>query len=71
MQTGIIYKNKLDDKELYLYMNRKNNHTDEEQIEMIEKLFLPLDYRVRIFWENHFAVLGEAQTTLIDEIEIL
>ena len=31
----------------------------------------PLDYRVRIFWENHFAVLGEAQTTLIDEIEIL
>lgn len=71
MQTGIIYKNELDDKELYLYMNRKNNHTDEEQIEMIEKLFLPLDYRVRIFWDNHFAVLGEAQTLVIGEIEIV
>ena len=52
-------------------MNRKNNHTDEEQIEMIEKLFLPLDYRVRIFWDNHFAVLGEAQTLVIGEIEIV
>ena len=71
MQTGIIYKNELDEKELYLYMNRKDNHADEEMINMIKELFLPLDYRVRIFWGNHFAVLGEAQTTLIDEIEIL
>ena len=71
METGIVYKNELDEKELYLYMNQKDNHADEELINMIKELFLPLDYGVRIFWENHFAVLGEAQTTLIDEIEIL
>ncbi len=71
MQTGIVYKNELDEKELYLYMNRKNNREEEEQIEMIKKLFLPLDYKLRVFWEKHFAVLGETQTMVIDDIEIL
>ncbi len=68
---GIVYKNKNKEKQLMLYINKRKNEQDIRKIELICELFMPLGYDLRVFWENHFAVIGENQTMTIEEIELL
>ena len=42
----------------------------EEIVQMLEDLFLPLQYQVRIFWTKHFGVWDVDATLVFDEIEI-
>lgn len=71
LHDGIVYKNENNKKQLLLYINKRENEKDKAAIDMICELFLPLGYELRVFWENHFAVIGETQTMLINEIELL
>ena len=69
--NAIAYKNKLNVKELLLYVGAKENDKDLKKIEMAQELFQPLGYRLRVFWDRHFSVLDENQTMEIGEIELL
>lgn len=71
LHNGIVYKNEMNEKELYLYLSEKEENEKNSIIDMIKQLFMPLGYELRVFWEQHFAVIGENQTMHIDEIEIL
>lgn len=71
MPNGILYKDKYNTKQLLLYVNQKENQKDKERIEMLNELFCPLGYELRVFWDKHFAVLDEAQTMELGEIELL
>lgn len=71
LHNGIVYKNELNEKELYFYINNKKNEVDISKISLVQQLFQPIDYELRIFWEQHFAVLGEEQTMQIGEIELI
>lgn len=71
MHMGVVYKNKENPKEILIYLNDRKNNMDEQKIEFIKELFLPLGYQMRVFWENHFALVGYSQTMKIDEIELL
>ena len=42
-----------------------------EKINLLVQLFQPLGYTLRIFWDKHFAVVGQAQTMKTDGIELL
>lgn len=71
LEKGIVYKNKLEVKELLLYVGKKENESDAQKIKLANELFQPLGYRLKVFWDKHFAVFGEKQTMQIDEIELL
>lgn len=71
LNGGIVYKNKLNEKQLLFYLNEKKSEDSLSKIEMIQQLFQPLGYTLHVFWENHFAVVGEEQTMIIDEMELL
>ena len=71
LQDGILYKNELQEKELYLYLNVEKQQKIVETIRLMEQLFLPIGYTLRIFWKRHFAMVGEQQTMKIDEIELI
>ncbi len=71
LEDGILYKNREREKQLLLYLNKKENDKDVKKIGLICELFLPLGYDLRVFWENHFAVIGEKQTMTVDGIELL
>ncbi len=71
LRDGIVYKNENNEKQLMLYINKRENEQDKAVIDMVCDLFLPLGYELRVFWENHFAVIGETQTMRLDEIELL
>lgn len=71
LHNGIVYKNKFNEKELYLYMSNKKNEYDISKIDLIKQLFQPIGYELRIFWGYHFAVMGQEQTMQMGEIELL
>lgn len=71
LKNGIVYKDEQNKKRLLFYINAKKNDEDEDKIFLVQQLFMPLGYELRVFWEYHFAVLGEEQTMMIDEIELL
>lgn len=71
LNGGSVYKNKWNEKQLLFYLNEHENEESKAKVELLQQLFQPLGYNLRILWENHFAVLGEEQTTIIDEIELL
>lgn len=71
LQAGVIYKTELKKKELYIYIGDKKNEDDITKIYVVQQLFQPIGYDLRIFWEDHFVVWGEEQTMRLDEIELL
>lgn len=71
LQDGVVYKNKMNSKELFFYINQKKSNELAGKIKLVEELLMPMDYTLRIFWENHFAVFGQTQTMKLEEIELL
>lgn len=71
LQDGIVYKNRNDEKQILFYINKKENLRENNIIQMICNLFLPIGYDLRVFRETHFGVMGENQTMKIGEIELL
>lgn len=66
----VVYKNLLEPKTLIIYTEKEKNREIEETIEHTEELLLPLDYTVRVIYEQHIGILGEANTMMIEEITI-
>ena len=71
LEKGIVYKNKCREKQILLYVSNNENTEDAEVIALVQELFLPLGYELDIFWEKHFAVIGQEQTMQLDEIKLL
>lgn len=71
LHNGIVYKNELNKKELFIYISCKKNEEDISKIRLVRQLFEPIGYKSRVFWEQHFAVFGEKQTLRMDEIELI
>jgi len=70
LDTGVIYKNKVLPKTLLLYVGSEKTTDYEIIVNLAERFFLPLDYTLRVFWNTHFALLGEKQTMDCEQIEI-
>lgn len=70
LETGIVYKNSIQPKELLIYLGEKKNEEYSVLIQLAEQFFLPLDYSIRVFWDNHFALMDINQTLRYERIEI-
>ena len=65
---AMLYQLKPHPEQLLLYLGLAN--ADRRIVQMLEDLFLPLQYQVRIFWTKHFGVWDVDATLVFDEIEI-
>ena len=65
---AMLYQLKSHPEQLLLYLGLVN--ADCQIVQMLEDLFLPLQYQVRIFWTRHFGVWDVDATLVFDEIEI-
>lgn len=65
---AMLYQLKPQPEQLLLYLGLAN--ADRRIVQMLEDLFLPLQYQVRIFWTKHFGVWDVDATLVFDEIEI-
>ncbi len=66
----VVYRNKIQPTVILVYIQEKNISFQQKMLTALEKLFLPLNYTMRIFQEKHFGVIQAEQTLEIDQIEI-
>lgn len=67
---AILYQVKADRKKLLLYLMDKPEDYKKRMIQLVQDMFLPLSYNIRIFWEYHFGIIGVEGTMNIDELAI-
>ena len=65
-----IYENSEAKKEILLYVGRKKNEADIKKIDILCKLFLPISYKIEIFWDKHFGVIGVDESMIIGDIAV-
>lgn len=65
-----IYTNHIDKSELLVYAGKKKKIRYEQQMKFLEKMFLPLEYGFRVFWSNHFGILGMDETMSVGKIAL-
>lgn len=69
--TGVIYRDRYRQNRYLFYIGAKRTDLFEKLLFLAETLFLPLDCQVDIFWERHFAMMGENQTMRMDAIRLI
>jgi|BioPla2DNA2_1021312.scaffolds.fasta_scaffold11273_5 hypothetical protein len=70
LETGIVYKNTLNPNELIVYIGECKNDYYVDILKLVEEFFLPINHTYRVYWDTHFALIGEEQTMKFDKIEI-
>lgn len=63
----MVFKHKDQEKQLYIYMGEEKNQSNTEQIDLIQKLFLPMDCKCGITWEYPYALLNTEKVQLLGE----
>ncbi len=58
------------EEEVLIYIGADNNDLNRGKIDLLQEMFLPIGYSTRMFWKNHFGIIGVNDTMKIDEIEI-
>lgn len=67
---SILYQSNFDRQQLLLYVGRAENDERAAQMAFLLEGFLPLGFRVRIFWTHHFGILGVDATMCTDKIAL-
>lgn len=69
-EDSYVYTNHRDKTEVLIYAGKRKKEIYETKMEFITKMFLPLEYSSRIYWSNHFGIIGVPETMHIDKIAL-
>lgn len=71
-----IYKNSLmyqlidEPNTILLYLSIAKTTESNEKIDLLIELFVPLSFNIRVFWKDHFGVIGVDSTMILNQIEL-
>lgn len=65
-ERAIIYQEKAKKIQIVIYLNVEQSKENEQIINSLIELFLPITYKIKIFYNEHFGVIGVKETMLID-----
>lgn len=68
--NSIIYISKDNPKVILIYLGEPNGEKLRRKIDMIINLFLPINMKIDLYWENHFGIIGIDETMKINQIVI-
>lgn len=67
----IMYvKKKSEDNKIIIFINRKGTQSNKEKLKVIKDIFLPVNYELDVYWENHFGVVEVIDSLRIGEMGI-
>lgn len=70
IDNSIVYHNNDFPEELLVYTGSRKTDELEQRLQFLIELFLDIQYRVEIYYEYHFGIIGMQDTMQIDEIAI-
>jgi len=65
-----IYQNTQEKEEILIYLGERKNEKSDKKRRLLIRIFLPLPYTYRIYWEHHFGVIGISESMRIGNIEM-
>lgn len=68
--NNIVYRNNDDFHEIMVYIGQRRDKTIAAKIDHLIQLFVEIPYRIEIYYEYHFGIIGIDETMEIDEIAI-
>lgn len=68
--NSIIYYRSEDISEILIYLGTAQTHSNRQKIDTLLALFLPLGFKYRLYWQDHFGLIGYDSTMRIDHIVI-
>lgn len=69
-KESIIYANYEQHNELLFFLKYEENEVNKGKLEVIQELFLPIKFRIEVYWTFHFGILNHDETMRIDEIAL-
>lgn len=69
-RNSTIYANYETLDELLFFINCNKKDIYEKKLEMINEIFLPVKFRTRVYWRDHFGVIEAEETMRIDSIAL-
>lgn len=70
IDNSIVYHNNDFPEELLVYTGSRKTDELEQRLQFLIELFLDIQYRVEIYYEYHFGIIGMQDTMQIDDIAI-
>ena len=65
---SLVYASNDEIRELLIYVGVRETEKEQEKLEFLKGMFLPLNYRVFLFWEHHFGIIGVDETMELDKM---
>ncbi|HEX9059363.1 MAG TPA: iron-dependent peroxidase, partial [Clostridia bacterium] len=69
-ENSIVYANYEVKDELLFYICQEKTRVNEEKVQFLMDIFLPIKFRTRVYWYNHFGIIGSDETMKIDSIAL-
>lgn len=70
LEDGVLYKNRRKPSELLLYLGKEPNAGDEAAIAFANREFMPFGYRLEVYAQESFGIIGDDRCMNLDEIVI-
>lgn len=67
----MIYQNRNDYREIFIYIGREKDKNGSICVELLIKAALPGEINCKVFWKNHFGILGVDNTMVMDQIALV
>lgn len=65
---SIVYASNDNMRELLIYVGVRETETEQGKLDFLQGMFLPLNYRVFLFWEHHFGIIDVDETMELDNM---
>lgn len=65
---GVLYKNRRNPSELLLYLGKEKNLEDEAAIAFANREFLPFGYKLVVYYQESFGIIGDSRCMDLDGI---
>lgn len=69
-KNSMIYNYTNQSENLLIYITNKETDINKEKVRILEQIFLPLGIKTKVFWEYPFLILGNDDSSIIEECQI-
>lgn len=65
---SLVYAANEEVRQVLVYLGEAKTDGEREKQEFLQDMFLPINYRVFLFWERHFGIVDVDETMVMDEM---
>lgn len=65
---SLVYASNDEMRELLIYVGVGETEEEQVKLDFLKGMFLPVNYRVFLFWEHHFGIIGVDETMELDNM---